>query len=90
MSYNVFPHFSSDEAPSSLNVWMGCLYAHILFKLLLQKSDAWQIKSVRIHLDVMREIYKMTVLNLKTARDKCPPSITESDNLTLRYEIWAD
>ena len=27
----------------------------------------------RIHLDAMREIYMMTVHNLRTGRDKCPP-----------------
>ena len=29
----------------------------------------------RIHLDVMRKIYMMAVLNLKTARHKCPPQL---------------
>ena len=30
-----------------------------------------------IYLDVIREIYMMTILNLKTARDKCPPPIID-------------
>ena len=34
-------------------------------------------KKCRIHLDATREIYMMTVLNLKTARDKCPAPIKD-------------
>ena len=40
-------------------------------------------ENCHIHLDAMREIYIMTLLNLKTARDKCPPPILTLMKLTL-------
>ena len=46
-----------------------------LFKLLLPNIRYMGNEKCRIHLDAIREISMMTVLNLKTARDKCPPPI---------------
>ena len=37
------------------------------------------MKKSRIHLDAMREVYMMAVLNLKTARDKCKPPINDQN-----------
>ena len=41
-------------------------------------------KNYHIHLDAIREIYMMTVLNLKTARDKCQPPLIDPHELTLK------
>ena len=52
-------------------------YMPTLIKLLLPKIRYMRGKKCKIHLDAMREIYMMTVHNLKTARDKCPPPIKD-------------
>ena len=71
MTYNTFPHSSSEEAPFYLMFrWDADMPT--LFKLLLPKIRYMGDEKCKIHLDAMREIYMM-VLNLKTARDKCPP-----------------
>ena len=78
MAYNVFPHFSAGEA--SFYLMIGHYpFMPTLFKLLLPKLRYMGDEKCRIHLDTMREIYMMTVLNLKIARDKCPPML---ENLT--------
>ena len=50
-------------------------YMPTLFKLLLPKIRYMGDEKCRIHLDAMREIYIMTVLNLKIVGDKCPPPL---------------
>ena len=72
MAYDVFLHPSAGEAPSYLT--FGCdAFMPILFKLLLPKLRYKGDEACKIQLGGMREIYMMAVLNLKTARDKCPP-----------------
>ena len=72
MAYDVFLHSSAGEAPFYLT--FGCdAFMPTLFKLLLPKLRYMGDKRCKIQLDTMREMYMMAVLNLKIARDKCPP-----------------
>ena len=48
-----------------------------LFKLLLPKIRYMGDVKCRKHLDAMREVYMMVVLNLETDGDKCPPPIKD-------------
>ena len=75
MVYNVFPHFIK-ESPILFNVWMGCLPAHFV-QIIVTKNQVHGRQKWRMHLDAMREIYMKNVPNLKTGRDKCPPSIKD-------------
>ena len=59
-------------------------YLPTLFKLLLPKIRYMGDKKCGIHLEAMREIYIMTVFNLKTVRDKCPPLPKTLMMLTLK------
>ena len=65
MAHNTFPHSSF--------YLMFCQdgYMPTLFKLLMPKMQNIGERNCHTHLDAMREIC-MTVLNLKTARDKHP------------------
>ena len=73
MAY-VFLHSLSEEAPFYLMLGWDA-YMSTLFKLLLPKIRYMGDEKCRIHLDAMKEVYMMAVCNLKTAIDKCPPSI---------------
>ena len=87
MEYNMFLHSSSGEAP--FNLMFGWdTYMATLSKWLLLKIGYMGDEKSRIHLVIMREVYMMTALSLKTARDKCPTPTMTLMKLTLRYEIW--
>ena len=72
MAYNVFLHPPIGEAPFYL-IFDQDAYMPTLFKLLMPKIRYTGDENCCIHLDATRKIYILTVLNLKTARDKCLP-----------------
>ena len=57
-----------------------------LFESLLPKIRCMGDEKCRIHLDAMRKVYMMTVLNLKTASDNCPPPINDPNKTDLTVE----
>ena len=78
MAYNVFLQSSTGEALFYLMFGHDTFMPN-LFKLLLPKLRYMGDEKCRIHLDAMQEMYMMAILNLKTARDKCPPPIRDLD-----------
>ena len=78
MAYTIFPHSSAGEVPFYL-IFECDPFMPTLFKLLLLKLRYMGDAKCRIHLDAMREICMMAVLNLKMARDKCPSQIRDPD-----------
>ena len=76
MVYNKFPLSLSGETPFFL-IFGWNAYMPTLFKLLLPKIRYMGIEKCRMHLEAMREIYIMIVLNLKTSRKKCPAPIQD-------------
>ena len=60
---------------STFNLMLGhSAFMPTLFKLLLPKPRYMGDEECKIQPDVMKEIYMMAVLNLKTARDKISSS----------------
>ena len=80
IAYNVFLHSSSGEAPFYL-IFGWDAYMPTYFKILLTKIRYLGDKKCRIHLAAMTEIYMMTVLNLKIARDKCSHLINDPNKM---------
>ena len=85
MTYNVFLHSSSGEAPFYLMLRWDA-YMPTLFKLLLPKIIYMGDEHCRIHLDAMRGIYILTVLYLKTARDECLSPIKDHHEADFKVE----
>ena len=76
MAYNVFPHSSSEE--SLFYLMFGCdSFMQTLFKLLLPKLRYMGDERCKMYLDALQEIYMMTVLSLKMARNKNPLTIRD-------------
>ena len=55
-------------------------YMPTLFKLLMPNIWYMGDENCHVHLDAMRKIHMMMVLNLKTVRVKCPPLIIDLPN----------
>ena len=88
IAYNVFLHSSAGEAPFYL-MFENDGFMPTLFKLLLPKLRYICYEKCRIHVDSMQLIYMMAVLNLKKARDKCPPPIRDLDKTDFKdRETW--
>ena len=83
MTCNLFSYSLLGETPFYLMLKWDA-YMPTLFKLLLSKIRYMEGKKGRRYLDIMREIYMMIVLNLKTARDECPPHIKEHDGIEFK------
>ena len=77
VAYNVFPHCSAGEA--SFYLMFGCdPFMPTLLKVLLPKLRYMAEEKCRIHLDAK------WVLNLKMARDKCPPLVRDPNKTNFR------
>ena len=68
-------HTPQQEKLHSYLMFRHDAFIPTFFKLLLPKLRYMGDEKCRIHLNAMPEIYMMTVLNLKMARDKCPPQL---------------
>ena len=78
MAYNLFLQSSAGEGLFYL-MFECDPFIPTLFKLLLPELRYMGDGKCWIHLDTMWEIHMMAVLNLKMARDKCPPPIRDPD-----------
>ena len=78
MVYNVVPHLLAGEAPFYL-MFGWDTFMPTLFKLLLPNCRYMGDEGCRIYLNAIRETDMMAVLNLRIARDKCPPPTREKD-----------
>ena len=72
MAYNIFPNSAAGESPFFL-VYRRDAYLPTLYQCLQPKMQYMGGDICRIYLDAMREIYMMTVLNLKMSQDQYPP-----------------
>ena len=70
----------------SIPYTVAMTYMPTLFKLLMPRIRYMGDENCCIHLDSMRKIYMMTVLDLKTARDKCPPKTIDSHENDFKVE----
>ena len=78
MASNVFPHYTSGEAP--IYLMFGCnTFMPTLFKLLPRKLRYIGDECCKIYLDDKRDFFMMAVFNLKIARDEYPPLTWDQD-----------
>ena len=68
MAYNIFPHSAARESPFFF-MYLRDTYLPTLQQLLQPKMRCIGDDKCRIHLNAMREIYMMAVLNLKMSQD---------------------
>ena len=82
MVYTIFPHSAAEESPFFL-MYGRDAYLPTLHKLLQPKMRYMGDNECRKHLKVMREIYMMTILNLKVSHDQYPPLTGNPQNTDL-------
>ena len=79
MAYNVFPHTATGESPFFLiNGWDA--YIPTLHNFLQPNISYMGNDECKIHLDAMREVYTLVVLNLKMSHDRYAPPMGNSHN----------
>ena len=83
MAYNIFPHSARGESLFFLmyrkDAYLPTLH-HILQPQMTYKED----EKCRIHLNAMREMYMMAVLNLKMSQHQYTPSTGNPQNTDLK------
>ena len=83
IAYNTFPHTTTGESPFFL--MHGCdAYLPTLHNLLQPKLCSIGDNECKIHLDAMREVYMLGVLNLKMSHDRYPTPMGNAHNEELK------
>ena len=83
MACNIFPHTATDESPFFLmHGWDA--YLPMLHNLLQPKICYMGDDECKTHLETMREVYMLVVLNLKMSHDRYPPPMGNPHNDELK------
>ena len=84
VTYNIFPHTATGESPFFLMCGYDA-YQPTLHNLLQPKLCYMGNNECKIHLDAIREIYMLGILNLKMPHDRYQPPTgnTHKDELTI-------
>ena len=72
MAYNILPHTARGESPFFL-MYRHDAYLPTLHNLLQPKLCYVGDNECKIHLDEMREVYMLVILNLKMSSNRYPP-----------------
>ena len=83
MAYNIFPHTATDDCPFFV-MYGKDAYLPTLHNLLQPKIYYMGDDECRIHLDAMREVYMLALLNLKMSHDRYPPPMGNPYNYELK------
>ena len=83
MVYNIFPHTAAGESPFFLMYgWEA--YLPTLHNLLQPKLCYMGDDECKIHLDIIREVYMLAVLNKKMSNNRYPPPTGNPHNEELK------
>ena len=83
MAYNIFPQTATVESPFFLMYGQDA-YLLTLHHLLQPKMPYMGDEECKIHLDKMREVYMLAVLNLIISHDRYPPPMGNPCNEELK------
>ena len=86
MACNIFPHTATGKSPFFL-MYRWDAYLPMLHNLLQPKTCYMGYGECKIHLDAMREVYMLVVLNLKISCDRHPPPMGNPCNDKLKIGI---
>ena len=79
MAYNIFPHIATYESPFFL-MYRCDVHLPTLHNLLQPQLYYMGDNECKIHLDAIREVYMLMILNLKMSHDRHPPPMGNPHN----------